>query len=170
MICLEKESFVAEFGAVYEHSPWVANAVFDQARVDCLDTTNLDATSLAALFETAFMAASRQQQLGVLRAHPALACGRAERDSLSDDSRQEQSGAGLDQCTDTEFQLFREMNAMYFSKFDFPFIIAVKGRNKEQILAAFRERLANTMQTEFQTAVQQVCQIARLRIEVILGD
>jgi len=170
MTCLDKTSFVAQFGSVYEHSPWVAEEVFEQAMEDCLDTTTLDADTLAGRFESVFMSAPRERQLQVLRAHPALACARAESDVLTVNSRREQSGAGLDQCSDTEFAMFQEMNAMYFGKYGFPFIIAVKGRNRQEILAAFRGRLSNDPETEFQTALRQVCQIARFRIGDIIGD
>jgi len=170
MRCLDKESFLAEFGAVYERSPWVTSTVFDQAMEDGLDMTTLDADSLAARFQSVFMNASTDRQMDVLRAHPALACGVAEHKLLTDDSRSEQAGAGLDQCSETEFVLFQEMNAMYFGKYGFPFIIAVKGRNRQEILTAFRERLANPFNTELSTALSQVCQIARFRIGDILDD
>ena len=161
-----KQSFVARFGAVYEHSPWVAEEVFDEYT----DTSALGTKVLADQFETIFMNASQEQQLAVLRAHPALACAQAEQNLLSADSRSEQTGAGLDQCSEREFMLFQEMNAMYFGKNGFPFIIAVKGRDRQQILVAFRDRLNNVYATEFQTALTQVCQIARFRIGDILGD
>jgi len=166
MRCLDKDAFVAEFGAVYEHSPWVAAAVFDQAMEDCLDMTTLSAEELADRFESVFNHAPHDRQLEVLRAHPQLACARAD---LTADSRQEQGGAGLDQCSESEFNLFAEMNAMYFGKFDFPFIIAVKGRDRQNILEAFRGRLNNAAETEFQTALRQVCQIAHFRIGDITG-
>jgi 2-oxo-4-hydroxy-4-carboxy-5-ureidoimidazoline decarboxylase len=168
MTYLDKESFLTEFGAVYERSPWVADRVVDQAMEDCLDMTTLDTDTLAARFQSAFMSAPQDRQLEVLRAHPALACGVAEHGRLTADSRAEQSGAGLDQCTETEFVLFQEMNAMYFGKYGFPFIIAVKGRNRQEILTAFRDRLNNSFDTEFQTALRQVGQIARFRIGDIL--
>lgn len=170
MKCLDKGSFLAKFGTVYERSPWVAEWVFEQMTEDCLDTTTLDSDTLASRFESVFLGASTQRQLDVLRAHPALACGRAEHNVLTTDSRQEQTGAGLDQCSEQEYSLFQEMNAMYFGKFGFPFIIAVKGRNRQQILAAFRERLNNPAETEFQTALHQVCRIARFRIGDIPGE
>jgi 2-oxo-4-hydroxy-4-carboxy-5-ureidoimidazoline decarboxylase len=170
MRCLDKESFVAEFGGVYEHSPWVAGAVFDQAMDDCLDTTTLDAATLAERFEAVFLGAARERQLQVLRAHPALAVAQAEHGGLTASSRREQAAAGLDQCSASEFALFQEMNAMYFGKYDFHFIVAVKGLNRQDILAAFRGRLNSDPATEFQMALRQVCQIARFRIGEIAGD
>lgn len=162
----DKQSFVAQFGAVYEHSPWVAEMVFGEYP----DASSLAARTLSANFKSIFMNAPANRQRDVLRAHPALACAQAEHSLLTPDSCTEQSGAGLDQCSESEFLLFQEMNAMYFGKYGFPFIIAVKGRNRQEILAAFRERLNNTAETEFQTALEQVCQIARFRIEALLSD
>jgi len=170
MKCPDKEAFLTKFGAVYEHSPWVAERAFEAAMKDRLDTMTLDADALAARFESVFLEASTERQLGVLRAHPALACGRAEHNVLTVDSRKEQAGAGLDQCTEQEFMLFREMNAIYFGKYDIPFIIAVKGLSRQDVLATFRERLNNSTDSEFQTALRQVCRIARFRIGEILGD
>ena len=161
-----KESFVARFAAVYERSPWVAEKVYDEYS----DTSALGAEVLADQFETVFMNASQEQQLAVLRAHPALACAQAEQKLLTSDSRAEQTGAGLDQCSEREFMLFQEMSAMYFGKQSYSFIIAVKGRNRQEILVAFRERLGNVYATELQTALTQVCRIGRFRIRDILGD
>lgn len=171
----DKEAFLAEFGAVYEQSPWVADGVFTDMEPggvtrDAEDSPTLSADILAARFESVFMNAPAERQLKVLRAHPELGCARAESGLLTADSRQEQSAAGLDQCSVSEFNMFREMNDKYTDKYGFPFIIAVKGRNRREILEVFAERLNNTEETEFQTALRQVCQIARFRIGGILGD
>lgn len=165
---MDKTAFVTRFGEVYEHSPWVADGVFAAIGQESLDITTIGAGDLAARFESVFLTASEQQQLGVLRAHPALACSPAERSHLTAHSSREQAGAGLDQCTQSEFALFQEMNAMYFGRFDFPFIIAVKGHQRQEILDIFRGRLLNSVDDEFQAALQQVCRIARIRIEAIV--
>ncbi len=169
MKTMDKTAFVTQFGEVYEHSPWVAEKVFDAAMEESLDITALNAGDMNERFETVFLAASKQQQLAVLRAHPALACAPAERSHLTAHSSSEQAGAGLDQCTEKEFALFQEMNAMYFGRFDFPFIIAVKGRHRQEILEIFRGRLLNSVDDEFQAALHQVCRIARIRIEAIVN-
>ena len=166
---LDKAAFVVRFGEVYEHSPWVAEGVFDATGEESLDITTLNAGDLAARFESVFLGASEQQQLNVLRAHPALACATAGRDHLTVHSSNEQAGAGLDQCTESEFALFQEMNAMYFGRFDFPFIIAVKGRQRQEILDIFRGRLLNSVDEEFQAALHQVCRIAGIRIDAIIN-
>jgi len=166
---MDKAAFVIRFGEVYEHSPWVAEKVFEAAAEESLDLTTLGAGDLAERFESVFLAASKQQQLDVLRAHPALACAPVERSHLTAHSSNEQAGAGLDQCTEHEFALFQEMNAMYFGRFDFPFIIAVKGHHRQEILEIFRGRLLNSVDDEFQAALHQVCRIARIRIEAIVN-
>ena len=166
---LDKAAFVVRFGEVYEHSPWVAGEVFEAGGEERFDITTLSAGELAVRFESVFLNASKQQQLDVLRAHPALAVAAAERGHLTAHSTSEQAGAGLDQCSESEFALFQEMNAMYFGRFDFPFIIAVKGRHRQEILDIFRGRLLNSVDEEFQAALQQVCRIARIRIDAIVN-
>ena len=165
----DKAAFVVRFGEVYEHSPWVAEDAFDAALEQGLDIASLGARDLATRFESVFLNARKQRQLDVLRAHPALACSRAERSHLTAHSSSEQAGAGLDQCSESEFALFQEMNAMYFGRFDFPFIIAVKGFHRQEILDIFRGRLLNSVDDEFQAALQQVCRIARIRIDAIFS-
>ena len=161
---MDKAAFRTAFGAVYEHSPWLAEEVFDTG----VDAILVDADALNARFESVFLAAGKPRQLAVLQAHPQLACARAEQTELTAASRREQTGAGLDQCTEAEFNQFIDMNEKYMNKNNFPFIIAVKGRNRQQILEAFKSRLDNDTSSEFQTALEQVCQIAKFRIKDIL--
>ena len=165
---MNKSDFRIKFGSVYEHSPWVANAVFEKNADMSSGDTGADA--LIDNFEAAFMAASRDQQLATLRAHPELACALDERVQLTADSMAEQAGAGLDLCSEAEFAEFGRLNAAYSEKFGFPFIIAVKGRSRQKILNIFRMRLQNDAVLEFQSALHQVCWIARFRIEDILND
>ena len=162
---MDKSAFLARFGAVFEHSPWVADAVYD-------DHGGLvkNAESLFAHFESVFLASDPSRQLATLGAHPQLACALATPDELTCDSVAEQSGAGLDRCSEVELMEFRSLNTAYSEKFGFPFIIAVKGRTRLEILRSFRERLNNDLQTEYQTALRQTCQIARFRIMDIIND
>ena len=163
---VNKVGFRATFGSVYEHSPWVADAVFEKGTGTAPTYSGADA--LAGQFEKIFMDASRDQQLATLRAHPELACALDEREQLTAESMAEQSGAGLDLCSEAEFAEFGRLNAAYSEKFGFPFIIAVKGRSRLKILNIFRMRLQNDAVLEFQSALYQVCRIARFRIEGIL--
>ena len=151
---LTPEAFVETFGDVAEHSPWVARhaaALRPFASRDAM----IDA------FAAALEGASRDTQLALIRAHPDLAA----RAKLTEDSNREQIGAGLDTLTAEEFQRFTHLNDLYKSKFDFPFIFAVKGATKQQILAGFMERVNNTAEDEFETALGQIARIFRFRIE-----
>lgn len=105
-------------------------------------------------------AAPRDQKLALIRAHPEL----ASRARMADASVKEQSGAGLDQCSAEEFEAFRRLNDQYSARFGFPFIVAVKGMTRADILAAFEARLANDPETEFEAAIAQIHRIAGLRL------
>lgn len=146
--------FMAAFGDVVEHSPWVAEAAAAERPFD-------DRREMVAAFAGALQSASKAAKLAVLCAHPDLA-GKAE---LTDDSTREQDGAGLNTLSSEEFDRFTRMNEAYKAKFEFPFIFAVKGADKYQILEAFEERLEYTQDMEFHTACAQVCRIFRFRIE-----
>jgi 2-oxo-4-hydroxy-4-carboxy-5-ureidoimidazoline decarboxylase len=151
---MSMENFVASFGDVAEHSPWVA-----QAAAHARPFSSRDA--MIAAFETATRAASRERQLSLIRAHPDL----ATRARLTADSTREQAGAGLDSLTADEFARFTRLNEAYKARFGFPFIFAVKGAGKQQILASFEERTGRAEEDEFEMALTQVCRIFRFRIE-----
>lgn len=162
-MAMDRTTFLSTFGGVFEHSGWVAVAVYDNG--DMLG----DGTSIDVCFEKAFLGSDPALQLATLRAHPQLACALGEPDALTSDSVSEQTGAGLDRCSESEFAEFRQLNATYSHKFGFPFVVAVKGRTRQDILRNFRERLDNDPQTELQTALREVCRIARFRIGEILN-
>lgn len=155
---LGREAFVARFGGVYEHSPWVAESLWDAGRVP--DEPGGRADAMREIVE----AAGGEAQLRLLRAHPDLAGRLAVGGALTAESSAEQASAGLDSCTPEEFAEFRRLNAAYAARFGFPFIIAVRGLDRTAILAAFRRRLANDRETEFREALDQVHRIARLRL------
>lgn len=153
---LSKPEFLARFGHVYEASPWVAQGVWDAARSGRLETLEAMAEAMQAVVD----GAGREARLALIRAHPELA-GRAR---MADASVREQSGAGLDQCTPAEFEAFQRLNGAYNARFGFPFIVAVKGMSRADILAQFEARLGNDVQTEFDTAMAQIHRIARFRL------
>lgn len=163
-MAMDKTVFLTKYAGVFEHSPWVAEAVYDTHN----ESLN-DADALLAQFESVFLASDPSLQLATLRAHPQLACALAAPDELTSDSINEQSDAGLDQCSSVELAEFSRLNTNYNDKFGFPFIIAVKGRTRKEILGVFHERLNNELQSEFQTALRQTCQIARFRIMDIIN-
>lgn len=158
---MTREAFVARFGDIYEHSPWVAEAVWGAAgpAPDC-DT----AAGLATAMAKVLAAAPREAKLALIRAHPDLAGKAALAGELTPESAGEQSGAGLDRCSPAEFARFQQLNAAYKAKFGFPFVIAVRGLGRAEILAAFERRVANDAETEFVTALEQINRIARLRL------
>jgi OHCU decarboxylase len=153
---LTQAQFVALYGGVYEHSPHFAQSVWPQAAGGGLDTL----AGLSGALRAAVDASGPDAQLALIRAHPDLA-GRVK---LSPESAGEQAGAGLDHCTAAELEDFLALNTAYKDKFGFPFIKAVRGFSRPQILAEFRERLDNDPGTEFNTALEQIHRIALLRL------
>jgi 2-oxo-4-hydroxy-4-carboxy-5-ureidoimidazoline decarboxylase len=151
---MSNAEFEKEFGDVAEHSPWVARNAASARPFATRD-------AVIAAFRDAVLAASETAQLGLIRAHPDL----ATKTKLTDDSAVEQAQAGLGSLTPDEFARFTHLNELYKSKFDFPFIFAVKGATKEQILASFTERVNNSKADEFAMALEQVCRIFRFRLE-----
>jgi urate oxidase len=158
---LQREEVVARFGGVYEHSPWVVEGAFDQGLIARCDTVE----ALHRALSSVMRAASPQAQSTLINAHPDLAGRLARAGRLTAESTQEQASAGLDQLTDAERARFTELNEAYTAKFGFPFILAVKGRQKSEILAAFEARLGHTSEQEFSTALDEIDRIALLRLK-----
>ncbi|MBD3897107.1 2-oxo-4-hydroxy-4-carboxy-5-ureidoimidazoline decarboxylase [Halomonas sp. ML-15] len=162
---LDRSAFVASFGDIYEHSPWVAELAWEAGLGDAQDSP----AGLAAAMGEVLRSASAERQLEVIRAHPDLAGKAALAGKLTDDSTREQAGAGLDQCSPDELARFERLNAAYKAKFGFPFVMAVKGNDRHDILAAFETRLDNNPAEERRTAVEQINRIALLRLEGRVG-
>ena len=110
------------------------------------------------------LSASHEAQLALINAHPDLAGKAAVRGELTASSTAEQSGAGIHECTAEEFARFTELNDAYKAKFKFPFIMAVKGSNRHQILAAFETRIHNPVDIEFKCALAEINNIALFRL------
>lgn len=153
--------FVLAYGSIYEHSPWVAEQVFPE-----LTSTHNQAAALSFAMATVVDNAGQEAQLTLLRAHPELV-GKLELAELTQDSQSEQTSAGLDQCTPAEFAEFQDLNERYNAKFGFPFIFAVKGFHRTEILASFRQRIDNDTTTEFTTALDQVHRIGLSRLSAM---
>ncbi len=162
---MNKEQFVDIFGGIYEHSSWVAEAAFAQGVKEPINREQL-----LSVFRAQVEASGVEAQLVLLRAHPDLAGKLAMSGELTAESTAEQAGAGIDQCTPEEFERFQTLNTEYVERFGFPFIMAVKGFDRHQILSAFEERVNNDKQTEFSTALTQVHRIAELRIDTWLAS
>ncbi|RDW14127.1 allantoinase PuuE [Paracoccus thiocyanatus] len=162
---MDRAAFVAKFGGIYEHSPWIAERVWDGEMGAIHDTP----AGLAARMAQVFRAASDDERLGVLLAHPDLAGKLAAAKRLTADSTAEQASAGLDSLTDAERAEFDRLNTAYVEKHGFPFIIAVRDHDKPGIMAAMRARIDNDSATERAEAERQVCRIGALRLQQILG-
>lgn len=157
---MSKSTFVEQFGGVYEHSAWVAEKAYADGLPENVEPL---ITALRRIIE----AAGEAPQLTLLRAHPDLAGKLAKTGELTAESTSEQAGAGLDECTPEEFAEFTTLNDTYKAKFGFPYILAVKGRHRVEILDNFRSRVDNSPAQEFREALDQVHQIARLRLEAL---
>ena len=158
---MDIEDFVARYGGIYEHSPWVAEC----AARDGVDADDIE--DIARVMADCVDNAADKRQLELIRAHPDLA-GRAQiAGELTADSTAEQASAGLDQCSRVEYERFQALNDAYHEKFGFPFVMAVRGRDRGEILEAFSARLQNDYDVEFETALSEIHQIARLRLEAM---
>lgn len=157
---MSQREFVQTFGDVYEHSPWVAERTFAQGIDRDHDVIAVLHQAMASVLDKA----STQEQLALINAHPDLAGKAAVSGELTQSSKDEQSGAGIHLCNEEEFARFQRFNTAYKEKFGFPFIMAVKGANRHQILAAFEKRLPNDPQTEFNTALAEINKIAGFRL------
>ena len=152
---LSQPDFVARLGDIFEHSPWVAERSWHARPFPSID-------ALHAAMVTAMTEASEAEQL-------ALAGKEAASGTLTAASTGEQRGAGLDQCSAEELQRLRSLNAAYQERFGFPFVIAVKGRSRYQIMDAIEARLQNDAQKEFATCLGEIAQIARFRLYALLA-
>lgn len=150
---LDKEPFVEVLGSVYEESPWVARRAWT-------DRPFSSVTDLRTAMRDAVQDASREKQLQLLRNHPDL----GETTEMTDASAEEQSSAGLDQLQPEQYRAFQRLNETYREKFDFPFIMAVRDESPERIREAMQARLDNSEPQEFETALEEVHTIARLRL------
>jgi OHCU decarboxylase len=148
-----KTEFIATYGHIFEHSPWIPDRAFAHGPF-------ANTAQLHKAFCDVLNAATMDEKLSLLRAHPELGA----KIELTDASTSEQMGAGLKSPTESEFAKFTTLNAAYRSRYGFPFIICVRENTKSSILAAYETRLQNTAETEYQTALAEVTKIAWLRL------
>ena len=156
---LDQETFVQRYGGVYEHSPWIAKTSWAKGRQAAT------AAELSAIMSAIVDQAEKSKRLALIRAHPDLAGRLAVAGELTAASTDEQASAGLDQCSPEEFATLQQLNQDYKNKFTFPFVMAVKNSNRHKIMAAFKTRLENSYDTEFDQAIAEIHKIARLRLE-----
>ena len=161
---MDRETFVARYGSIFEHSPWIAERAFGLE----LGPAHDSAVGLHNALCRIFRSASEAERLGVLTAHPDLAGKLAQAKRLTAESTHEQASAGLDALTDAERTEFTALNEAYVARHGFPFIIAVRDHDKAGILAAFRRRIDSDRPAEFAEACAQVERIAALRLQDML--
>ena len=154
---LSKSDFISIFGNVFEKTEWIAQKSYDSKPYKNFE-------ELFSKMMEVFENSSKENHIKILKAHPDLAVEK----KLTKDSKNEQKNASLNQCTDEEFIEFKKLNEEYKKKFRFPFIIAVKGKNKEEILNSFRQRITNNINLEFEEAKKQVKKIASFRLSEII--
>ena len=142
---LSKTEFISIFGNIFEKTEWVAEKCYESKPYNNLDEL---VSKMMKIFENI----EKERHLEILNSHPDLAVEK----KLTKDSKNEQKNASLNQCTDEEFVEFKKLNEEYKKKFGFPFIVAVKGKNKEEILNSFRQRITNNINLEFEEAKKQV--------------
>ena len=154
---LNKSDFISIFGNVFEKTEWIAQKSYDSKPYKNFEELF---SKMVEIFENS----NKESHIKILNAHPDLAIGKR----LTEDSKNEQQNASLNQCTNEEFLEFKKLNEEYKKKFGFPFIIAVKGKNKEEILNSFRQRITNNINLEFEEAKKQVKKIANFRLGEII--
>jgi OHCU decarboxylase len=155
---LTREAFVARFGPLFEHSPWVAEDAY-------WDRPFADEDELFAALRAAMYAAPRERQLALIRAHPDLAGRAAIEGTLTESSSREQASAALDRLTPDEYAAFTRTNGEYRERFGFPFVVCVREHTKESILRVAAERLEHTRDEEVRVALEEIAKIARLRLK-----
>ena len=153
------DEFVNRYSGIYEHSSWVAEETYEIAG----EIDNVD--ELASVFRRCVDQATNERKLALIRAHPDLAGKAALKGELTEESSTEQASAGIDQCPNEEYQRFQDLNDRYKEKFGFPFVMAVRDSNRQEILAEFGRRLENDSKAEFDTAIKEIHKIARLRLQ-----
>jgi OHCU decarboxylase len=154
---LSKTEFISIFGNIFEKTEWIAERCYESKPYNNPDEL---VSKMMKIFENS----EKEKHLEILNSHPDLAVEKR----LTENSKNEQKNASLNQCNDKEFLEFKNLNEEYKKKFGFPFIIAVKGKNKEEILNSFRQRITNNINLEFEEAKKQVKKIANFRLGEII--
>jgi 2-oxo-4-hydroxy-4-carboxy-5-ureidoimidazoline decarboxylase len=158
---LDRDAFVNLLGGVFEHAAWVAEAA--SAQQPFASVQDLHAAMIAAVRE-----APADTRLAFLNGHPELAGPEARAKAMTADSSQEQGSAGLDRLSQADAEAFDRLNAAYRSRFGFPFIVAVRGRDLREILVLFKQRLERERDEEEATALGEISAITRMRLDRLL--
>ena len=158
-----RDEFVRVLGGIFEHTPWIAERAYAARPFASVD--DLHRAMLAAL-----ASAPREAKLALICAHPELAGKEADAGTMTPDSAGEQAFAGLDRCTPDELARLRAGNRAYREKFGFPFVMAVSGKSRQEILAALASRVGGTRDAEFARCIDEIGKIARLRLDALFAS
>ena len=156
---ISSKKFVNLLESIYEHSQWVPERLLSKEGIRIKTKRELQIQMKQIVDD-----ASKIEKLNLIRAHPELGNKIHKTKKLTKFSQEEQKSVGLDQCTEEEFKILTNLNKEYKSKFEFPFIIAVKGLSKKYIIENIKKRVENKQEEEFQTAISEIHKIAKLRI------
>ncbi len=154
---MTKSEFVSVFGKVFEKTIWIAEKTYSLKPFKNYEELS---SKILEVYENS----TKEKHLEIFNSHPNLAVERV----LTEDSKKEQNSSGLNQCSREEFEEFKKLNIEYKKKFLFPFIIAVKGKNRSEILNNFRQRITNNINSEFIETKKQVKKIANFRLDEII--
>jgi len=157
---MDKGEIIDLLKSIYEHSAWVPERLLSQ-NISEIKTKE----QLQLMMQKIVDNASEIEKLNLIKAHPELGKKLKKQEKLTKFSEEEQKSAGLDQCSDQEFEILTKLNNDYRLKFEFPFIIAVRGLSKNQIIDNMKKRVNNSKSKEFETAINEIHKIAKLRIK-----
>lgn len=156
---VDKTEFIELLSAIYEETPAVAVRVWPSRPFQSLSDLHQKMANIVNQMTLA-------EQLTLIRAHPELGANV----EMADASVREQAGAGLDQISEAEYAQLKALNEAYRRKFEFPFVMAVRGYGKAEIVAAIEARLDNAVAEERARSLQEINQIAKLRLETLISD
>ncbi len=159
----DRAAFVSALGGIFEHSPWIAEQAWEARPFASIGDLHWAMVRIV-------QSASAERQLALICAHPELAGKEAADGTLTADSKDEQASAGLNRCTPDELARLSHLNRAYREKFGFPFVIAVKNSTKLEIFRELEWRLHNPQEAEFRRCLDEIAQIARLRLAALLGE
>ena len=157
---MEGKKIINLLKGIYEHSAWVPEKLLSE-NISEIKTKE----ELELMMKKIVDNSTETEKLNLIKAHPELGKKLQKKEKLTKFSKEEQKSAGLDQCSDEEFEILTNLNNTYRSKFEFPFILAVKGLNKNQIIDNMKKRVNNSKSEEFETAINEIHKIAQLRIK-----
>ena len=157
---MEQEKFIKHYGSLYENSPHIALAIYESHRLDTLSPLEI-----LSLMKDYVNKMNYESKMNLILEHPELGIKKGQQNKITAYSKKEQSRAGLDSLSGSEYNLLSRLNKDYMNKFKFPFIIAVSGLNKEEVFGNIQVRLQNTIEKEFKTALEEIHKIAEIRLK-----